>query len=98
MIQGIVNFLALLAVLMIGAGILLIGMSAMAAVYGCVFAEDKDRFVIGVDFGRRHSEVEERAVTMCEEMIKPYNRLMNTMISQYEDEEAEDNTSNFTLV
>lgn len=96
MIQGIVNFLALLAVLMLGAGILLVGMAAMAAVYGCVFAKDDDRFVIGVDFGRRHAEVEERAVTMCEEMIKPYNRLMNAMVSQYTEEDED--SSGFTLV
>lgn len=98
MIQAIVNALALLAVLMLGGGILLIGMAAMAAVYGCVFAKDEDeKFTIGVDFGRRHAEVEERAVDICEGMVNKYNRLMDALISQYT-EEDEGSSSNFTLV
>lgn len=85
--QIIVNALAILAVLMLGGGILLIGIAAMAAVYGCVFAKDEDeKFVVGVDFGRRHLDAEEKMVDICEEVIDPYKKLMQVTISQFEED------------
>ena len=86
--MGIITVLLTIAALMFGLGVLLLGSSAIVAAAGCVgILEPENRFVIGLDYGKRLKDAMERLVIATEKTVELTEKSVNYTIGEDEDSE-----------
>lgn len=87
---GIMTFLLVVAALMFGLGILLLGSSFIVAAAGCVgILEPENHFVIGVDYGLRVNDLLERMVVSTEKTVELTEKSVNYTIGEDEEDSEE---------
>lgn len=86
--MGIVTILLVIAALMFGLGVLLLGSSAIVAAAGCTgILEPENHFVIGLDYGLRVNDLLERMVISTEKTVELTEKSVNYTIGEEEDSE-----------
>lgn len=88
---GVYMILVLIVAAAFAIGVLLFGIAAIGAVYGCITENPEERFVIGIDYGKHYNDVLDRIVDATERCVDVTVKATEAMLPDDEEyEEAED--------